>query len=126
MVNGVGLKSFEDSRTWQASAELAVKVYLVIKKLPKTENFAMSSQLRRAVVSVSTNIAEGFGRTGPREKLQFYNIAYGSLLEVRSLLLIAEKLSYLKPDDIGVLMNDITSVQKQLNALKRSQSPPNP
>ena len=116
----MGIVSFESSRIWQASTELAVEVYELVKKLPANENFAMSSQIRRAVVSVSTNIAEGFGRTGKKEKLQFYNIAYGSLLETKSLLLLAGKLGFFSQDEIQELVPSIVSLQKQLNATKAS------
>jgi four helix bundle protein len=114
------LMSFEDSRVWQASVELALEVYGLLKKFPNEELYAMNSQLRRAVVSISTNIAEGFGRRGVKEKIQFYSISYGSLLEVRSLLLVAEKLGYIDQSVQETVMMKITSLQKQINALKRS------
>lgn len=114
----MGMTSFEQSKTWQSSIDLAVEVYRLLKSFPTEEKFAMSQQIRRAVVSVSTNIAEGFGRTGKKEKAQFYNIAYGSLLEVKSLLLLAQKLGYLTQQDVDRLDKDIVSTQKQINAAR--------
>ena len=114
----MGIKNFEDSRIWNSSIELAVTVYGLVKKLPDDEKFALSSQVRRAAVSVSTNIAEGFGRTGSKEKLQFYNIAYGSLLETKSLLMLSVKLGFFVNEDILKPIDDITSLQRQINATK--------
>jgi len=120
MVDKIKLQNFEDSRVWQAAVELATTVYGIVRILPKEENFALSAQLRRAVVSISTNVAEGFGRSGPKEKLQFYNIAYGSLLEVKSLLLVSEKLNYTTMSRLSPILTAAVSLQKQLNALKKS------
>jgi four helix bundle protein len=112
----MGIQNFEDSRIWQAAIKLAADVYRLAKMLPENEKFAMSSQIRRAVVSVSTNIAEGFGRTGKKEKIQFYNIAYGSLLETKSLLLLGVELGFFSSQDTTLMMEQIVSLQKQINA----------
>ena len=114
----MGIIDFEQSRIWQSSIGLATEVYKLVHNLPAEEKFALSSQIRRAVVSVSTNIAEGFGRTGQKEKLQFYNIAYGSLLETKSLLLLSVELKFLSVDEISPVLDTIVSLQKQLNATK--------
>ena len=116
----MGIQNFEESRIWQYSIKLAADVYLQVKKLPDEEEFAMSSQIRRATVSVSTNIAEGFGRTGIKEKVNFYNIAYGSLLETKSLLLLAVELKMLTQEEISKIIENIESLQKQINATKAS------
>lgn len=116
----MSMNSFEDSRVWQASTELAVDVYKIVKKLPEAEKYALSSQLRRAVVSISTNIAEGFGRTSSKEKIQFYSVAYGSLLEVKSLLLLAQKLNLIRQTDCEIALTKVEPIQKQINAAKTS------
>lgn len=79
------ITSFEDLRVWQKSQNLAIEVYKITKKFPKAELFAMTSQIRRAATSVSANIAEGFGRVSKADKLHFYTMAYGSLLEAKNL-----------------------------------------
>ena len=112
------ITSFEQLTVWQESANLAVKVYELTKRFPSSERFALSDQVQRSVVSVSANIAEGFGRAGKNEKLQFYNIAYGSLLETKSHLLIAEKLNYLDETDMTDVFQLIIIIQKLINASK--------
>ncbi len=112
------MQNFEQSRTWQSSCDLAVEVYKLVTKYPPDERYALSSQLRRAVVSISTNIAEGFGRQSYKEKVQFYSIAYGSLLEVKSLLLLSVKLGLLDDKEVNVLLEKALIIQKQINASK--------
>ncbi len=114
----MGINDFEDSRIWQAAVNLAVDIYSLCDILPSDEKFALISQLKRASFSVSTNIAEGFGRTGTKEKLQFYNIAYGSLIEVKSLILVSVRLGFLKEVELGTIFSSIVRLQKQLNATK--------
>lgn len=114
----MGIQDFEESRIWQSAIKLAADVYVLVNKLPETEKFAMSPQIRRAAVSISTNIAEGFGRTGLKEKVQFYNIAYGSLLETKSLLLLGVELGFFREEDITKNIDHIVSLQRQINATK--------
>jgi four helix bundle protein len=116
----MGIQNFEVSRIWNSSIELAVTVYELVKKLPNDEKFALSSQVRRAVVSVSINIAEGFGRTDSKEKLQFYNIAYGSLLETKSLLMLSVKLGFFVNEDILKPIDGIALLQRQINATRKA------
>lgn len=112
------IQSFEDLTVWQESQNLAVAVYKVTKQFPKEELFGTTSQLRRAVSSVSANIAEGFGRSSKNDKLHFYTIAYGSLLETKNFLYLSAKLEYLSQDALQLLINQTTSCQKLLNAFK--------
>ena len=114
----MGIEGFENSPIWQAAILLAAEVYMLANTLPQNEQFAFSSQIRRAIVSVSSNIAEGFGRSSVKEKLQFYSIAYGSLLETKSLLLLGEKLGFFEISTVEKLTATITSLQKQINATK--------
>lgn len=114
------ITSFKDLIAWQKSVDLAVAVYKQTALYPKEELFGLVSQLRRAVVSVSSNIAEGFGRNNWKEKDQFYAIAFGSLLEVESQIIISEKLGYIKaPKDI---FDQITECQKVLSGLKKANN----
>lgn len=114
------ITSFEQLISWQKSAELAKQIYSITKQFPNSEKFALTDQIQRSVVSVSANIAEGFGRSGKAEKLQFYNIAYGSLLETKSHLLIADKLGYLNISEHNSTMLLITDIQKLINASKKA------
>lgn len=109
--------SFEDMTAWQEAITLAVSIYQLTKTFPKEEQFALTSQIRRAATSISANIAEGFGRYGLKEKMQFYKIAYGSLLEVKSFLYLSEKLGYCSSADLDDTLTSITLLQKRINAL---------
>ena len=89
-----------------------------MKEFPTDERFGLTNQIRRAAVSISSNIAEGFGRGTAKDKVQFYLIAVGSLCEVESQLLIAEDLGYIKKNN--KVMETIISVDKLLKGLIRS------
>lgn len=114
------ISSFEDLKAWQEAQNLAVSVYALAKSFPKEEIFGLTSQLKRAVASVSANTAEGFGRRTLKDKLQFYTIAYGSLLETKNFLYLANKLTYLEQKDLNALLDQTVICQKLLNALMRS------
>ena len=117
MANGK-ITSFESLEVWKESQNLAVDVYKMTKTFPKDEMFAMTSQLRRAAYSVSANIAEGFGRKSKSDKLHFYTMAYGSLLEVKTFLYLSQKLDYIPEKVMGNIIDDVTTCQKLLNAFK--------
>ncbi|MFA5359179.1 MAG: four helix bundle protein [Patescibacteria group bacterium] len=89
------IKSFFQMKSWQESHKLVLLVYKASKGFSEDERFGLSSQIRRASVSVSSNIAEGFARRSKPEKINFYSIAFGSLVEVQSQLLIAQDLGYI-------------------------------
>jgi len=115
------IKTFKDLKAWQLALDVAVGVYGVTKKFPKEEQFGLTNQLRRAAVSVSSNIAEGFGRNNQKEKDQFYGIAYGSLLEVESQLILSVKLELIvKTKESTQLFDDIVECQKVLSGLKKA------
>ena len=112
------ITSFEDLTVWQYSQDLAVTVYATTKDFPKEEMFAMTSQLRRAAYSVSANIAEGFGRKTKCDKLHFYTMAYGSLLEIKNFLYLAHRLQYIEKRSLNEIIESTTTCQKLLNAFK--------
>lgn len=112
--------AFQNTQIWLDATDLAVMVYRVTKKFPASEQFGLVSQLRRAVVSVSTNFAEGYGRTSKNDKKHFYVIAYGSLLEVKSLLYLSIKLGFYEGlEDID---QKIDNIRIQINAVRKSLS----
>ena len=112
------ITSFESLTVWQETQDFAVNIYKITKLFPKDELFAMTSQLRRAASSISANIAEGFGRTSTNDKLHFYTMAYGSLLEVKNFLYLSEKLGYIDTAALEKLIVQSVSCQKLINAFK--------
>lgn len=91
------IKEFTDLNVWKYGHELVLSIYKI--EFPKSELFALEDQIKRAVVSVTSNIAEGFGRQTIREKVQFFYQAHGSLTEVKNQLIIARDLEYINEDN---------------------------
>lgn len=114
------IDSFEKLNVWLDAQDLAVNVYRLSESFPKSEQFGLTNQLRRASTSISANNAEGFGRQSQKEKVQFYSIAYGSLLEVKNFIYLAQKLGFCSENDSQQLIESITSLQKMINALIKS------
>ena len=112
--------SFEKLRVWQEARELVVKVYKLLDKFPNFEKYALCDQLRRAIVSVPSNIAEGSGRTSLKEQIHFIEIAYGSLMESYNQLIIAVDLNYINDESIDILRPDIDNVARMLNGLRNT------
>lgn len=108
------IENFEQLTVWQQSIDLSVYIYKITDDFPKAEQFDLTNQLRRASSSISANIAEGFGRRTKNDKLHFYTIAYGSLLEVKSFTYLANKLGFI--ENIDSFIDTITNAQRLLNA----------
>lgn len=119
MVDGK-ITSFEQLTVWQESQNLAVLIYSVTKSFPREELFALTSQIRRAASSISANIAEGFGRQSVSDKRHFMTIAYGSLLETKNFLYLAERLGYIDKAAQENCLEQVVSCQKLLNAFRKS------
>lgn len=111
--------SFEKLDVWQNSRIMVKDVYLVSKSFPKEEQFGLTSQLRRAGISISCNIAEGVSRWSGKEKIRFIEIAYGSLMEVLNCLILAMDLEYMNYDQLEFLRLKIDVIAGQLNGLKK-------
>ncbi len=111
------ITGFEKLRVWQEAQEIAVTSYQLTEKFPSAEKYSLVDQIKRSSSSVSANIAEGFGRQSDKENIQFYSIAYGSLLETKSHLYLATKLQYLNEDDLKNIFDEIMVCQKQLSSL---------
>lgn len=92
------IKTFTDLYAWQRGHELVLKIYNTTEKFPKSEMFSLTDQMKRAAISITSNIAEGFGRCGYKEKLHFYFISQGSLTELKSQLFIARDIGYITKD----------------------------
>ncbi|MCG2701400.1 MAG: four helix bundle protein [Candidatus Falkowbacteria bacterium] len=95
------IKHFVHLNAWQKNHQLVLKIYRLTKKFPKDELYGMVSQTRRAVSSITANIAEGFGRFHYNDKIRFYTIARGSSAEVQNFLIIAKDLSYITEDEFN-------------------------
>ncbi len=104
-------KTFEDVEVWQKAHVWVLGIYRLTENFPRHELFGLTSQLRRAAVSVPANFAEGFRKTGKADKLRFYNIAQGSLEECRYYLILAKDLKY---GDVQQLKFDLEEISKML------------
>ena len=112
--------SFEKLNVWQEAKKLVVDVYNLLDAFPKFEKYALCDQIRRAVVSVPSNIAEGSGRRSLKEQIHFLEIAYGSLMETYNQLLIAIDLTYISEESVENIKPRIDSVAKMINGLSNS------
>ena len=113
------VKSFRDLRIWQRAMDLVPAVYKLLDKLPREEKYGLAEQVRRAVVSVPANIAEGHARKHTKEFLQHLSIARGSLAELLTLLLVAERLNYLAAEDVTRIEQQIADLAMPMNGLIR-------
>lgn len=111
---------FERLTVWQSARRLAGEVYSVTKTFPRDEAFGLTNQLRRAVVSVSSNIAEGSGRNSDADFAHYLEIAYGSAMEVASLLFVASDAGLLPSSERDALLDLTSEITAQLAALNRS------
>lgn len=117
-----GVKKFEELLVWQKSHEFTLKIYKLTNNFPKSEEFGLKSQLRRAGVSIPSNIAEGFKRKGVNDSCHFYNISQGSLEECKYQLILARDLDYIDKeiynkivtiaDEVGKMLHGWIKIQK--------------
>jgi four helix bundle protein len=120
MGNREKTEGFEQLEVWQKAIDLAVDIYKLTDNFPKSEIYSLTNQMRRAATSISANIAEGYGRHGFKEKLQFYKIANGSLLETKSFCHLSNRLDYISKDQLADINSSIITIQKMTNALVKS------
>jgi four helix bundle protein len=114
--------TYQDLKVWQASVDFAILIYRITAAFPREERFALTTQLRKAAVSVSSNIAEGWGRGTTREFRNRCGIARGELKEVESDLVIAERLGYAKKAPYGKARDSIVVISKMLTAIRAGRS----
>ena len=108
----------KDLEVWKKSIDLVLEVYLLTDKLPKDEKFGLISQIKRAIVSVPSNLAEGAGRSSTKEFIRFIDIANGSLSEVETQLIIIDKLNLCKTKEL--IENQLVPIRKMLYKLKQA------
>ncbi len=111
------VKNYRELVVWKRAMELVVETYSLVKYLPREETYALSDQIRRAVVSILSNIAEGNGRASTKDYARFLSMARGSKYELETQLLICVKLSYLTDEQISKAMNLSEEIGRMLNAL---------
>ena len=125
-MEGRKIESFEDLIVWQKGIELVKKIYVYTAEGDFKKDYALRDQVRRAAVSIPTNIAEGFERSSRKEYLQFLNIAKGSAGEVRSLLRVALEVGYLSNASYELLRDEVMALSRrlynQIKAIKERES----
>ena len=114
---GTPANTFQDLVVWQKAHHFVLAVYRISRTFPNSETYGLSSQFRRAAVSIAANIAEGFKKRGKADKLRFFNIAQGSLEESRYYLLLTRDLEYGEVSDLSVLLEEVS---KLLEAYSRA------
>ena len=114
------IQSFRDLTVWQKAMRLAELAYRITASLPEHERYGMTAQIRRAAASIPANIAEGHGREGQASFIQFLRVAQGSLKELETHVLLAERVDLLKPEQVNRFMSQSEEVGKMLRSLIRS------
>jgi four helix bundle protein len=114
------IKNYKELKVWQKSYRLCLEVYRVTKGFPKEELYGLTSQMRRAALSIPCNITEGYGRKTTPEYMRYLYIAYGSICELQTQTLLARDLGYIKDDSIFELQSDRGEVERMLKALIKS------
>ena len=116
------MKDYKDLLVWQKSMELAKEIYRVCALLPKHEQFTLSDQMRRAVISIPSNIAEGFCRKSDKEFAYFLRVAYGSKAELETQLYLCREIGYLSADEISTSLSLCMEISKMLRSLLKKAS----
>ena len=111
------VNDFSDLNVWQASKNMLIKIYDLTKTFPKQENYGLTDQLRRAANSICANIAEGFDRYHPKDKIRFYYNARASASEVKSHIMISKELNYLTMETSRTLIAELNLIGKMLNGM---------
>ena len=112
---------FEKLKTWHVAKDFAKRVYEVTKQFPAIEQYGLTSQIRRAAVSVMSNIAEGSARTSRKDEAHFSQLAYSSLMEVACQLQLSHEMGFLESEVYEELRRYVVELSVKLNALRRSQ-----
>jgi len=116
------LKNFKELNVWQKAYQLCLEIYTVTRKFPKEEIYGLTSQIRRAAVSIPSNIAEGYGRKTTGEYIQSLYIAYGSNCELETQILLSGDLGFVEKEGLLRLQKEIGDVERMLKGLIRSLS----
>ena len=116
----IKIRKFTDLKVWKEAHVFVIEIYKITKEFPSEEKFGLISQIRRCAVSITSNIAEGFGRNTAKDKVRFYSIAKGSLFELQSQLYIAKDLDFIKEDYVNSSEEKIELISKLISGLIKS------
>lgn len=119
----MAVQSYRQLIAWQKAMVLVKHIYSLTKKFPREEIYGLTSQIRRAAVSVPSNIAEGEGRDSTKEFRHHLSIAYGSLMEIETQILIAQSLNYLHSEETSLILEKTAEAGRLINGLSRSLKP---
>lgn len=117
------MQDFKKLNIWNIAIELANEIYVATQKFPETEKFGLTSQIRRAVISISSNIAEGAGRNSAKEFKYFITIAQGSCFELISQMTLAEKLKFIDENEVRQVVSKLESLSKMLTVFSQRLVP---
>jgi len=115
---------FTEMPVWQLAMEIVTDIYKLTEKLPKREDYALCGQMRKAAISITGNIAEGFGRKHTRDKINFYFFSRGSAFEEMSHLLCGKKVGYFSDEEILVIIHKCRQVIENLNKIIKGLTQP--
>mgnify|MGYP001571133767 CR=1 FL=1 len=113
-------KSFKEMPAWQEAMEIAVEIYYLTEKLPREEDYSLTSQIRRAAVSISANIAEAFGRQHSKDKINFYYFSRGSVMETMSHLEYSYRVKYFSDKEVSDINKKLEVLNNNLNKIIKS------
>lgn len=113
------MHKFRELKIWQRSRELVAKCYLLTKKFPTDELYSLTSQIRRAAVSIPVNIAEGCGKNSDKDLMRYLDISNGSAFELETLIILANDLNYLSPEETEELIKEIQEIEKMIFNFKQ-------
>ena len=111
------LKNYKELKVWQKAYSHCIEIYKITRTFPKEELYGLTSQMRRAAVSIPSNIAEGYGRKTTPEYLRSLYIAYGSCCELETQILLSGDLGFMKAESLNKLLSDLGEVERMLKAL---------
>ncbi len=114
------LKNYKELKVWQRPYQLCLEIYKITKRFPNEGKYGLISQIRRAAVSVPSNIAEGYGRKTTPEYIRFLYIAYGSNCEMETQILLSRDLGYIKTGKLEIIKEKVREVERMLKALIKS------
>jgi four helix bundle protein len=118
--NDAKINSYQELRVWQVSMQMAQAAYILTAKFPSAETFGMTTQIRRAAISIPANIAEGYGRETRGAFVQFLRIAQGSLKELETLLMVATQVSATSPESVAGMLGTCDELGRMIRSLIRS------
>ncbi|MFH1395285.1 MAG: four helix bundle protein [Candidatus Omnitrophota bacterium] len=116
----VKIESFKQLKIWQKGIEVVKTIYALTKRFPKEELYCLTSQMRRAAVSIPSNVAEGFKRFHNKEYIQFLHIALGSCAELETQLIVSKELGYINGVELADVSEKLDHISKMITSLKRN------